>query len=408
MRCIFTICAKNYLARARVLMASVRRHEPDARRLVVLSDRVDGYLDPGAEDFEILEIERLPIADLRALCFRYDIMELATAVKPSVLRHLLAGGCDEAIYLDPDTRLYRPLVAVTQALRAGATGALTPHALEPLPPRQLVGNAVLQRAGAYNLGFVALTPAPEVLAALRWWEERLRHYCRRDQSAAGEFVDQKWMDLWPLLCPGTALLRDPGLNVAYWNLDQRPLRRRGDTWYAGEAPLTFLHFSGFNPGPPMVVSQHRRDLDEAGLGVGAELFHHYAASLQRADLAGTQDWPYAFGQFRDGRPLPFVLRQFHREVLEPCLGDPFDSACERFAELPGGGGTDQPVTRLMAFLLERNEGLARHFRLDEPLQRAAYWRWFLAEAATYFSLPRWLIEATASAHGRLAARAAAS
>ena len=90
MRCIFTICAKNYLARARVLMDSVRQFEPDARRLVVLSDRVDGLLDPAGEDFEILEVERLPIVDLRALCFRYDIMELATAIKPTVLRHLLA------------------------------------------------------------------------------------------------------------------------------------------------------------------------------------------------------------------------------------------------------------------------------------------------------------------------------
>src|SRR5690606_38681659 len=111
--CIFTICAKNYLARARILMDSLQRFEPDALRLVVLSDRIEGAFDPAAETFEVLEIERLPIADLRGMCFRYDVMELATAVKPSVLRHLLtAAGFERVIYLDPDTQLLAPLDSV--------------------------------------------------------------------------------------------------------------------------------------------------------------------------------------------------------------------------------------------------------------------------------------------------------
>jgi len=394
-RTIFTICAKNYLAQARVLMDSVRRHEPAARRVVVLSDRLDGSFDPATEAFEVLEIEALPIPDLRRMCFRYDILELATAVKPSVLRHLLRQpGCRDVVYLDPDIRLYGPLAALDQALAVGASGALSPHSLEPLPPGRQVGNATFQAAGAYNLGFLALAPAPEVLAALDWWEERLRRHCRRDRIGSGEFVDQKWMDYWPLRCPGTAILRDAGMNVAYWNLDQRPLRQVGDAWFAGAAPLVFLHFSGFRPGPPMIASTHRTELDESALGEGAALFHDYARRLRDAGLETARTWPYAFGQLDDGRPIPFVLRQFFREELEPCAEDPFAADWSRFTEavVRQGSTDDPPLSRFMAFLAERNPDLGRHFRLDAASGRAAYRRWFAQQAASHFGLPPWLCD----------------
>ena len=45
----FTICAKNFLAYARTLHASVREHHPDARFYVALCDRIDGMIDPAAE-----------------------------------------------------------------------------------------------------------------------------------------------------------------------------------------------------------------------------------------------------------------------------------------------------------------------------------------------------------------------
>jgi len=401
--CIFTICAKNYLARARVLMDSLRRHEPSAARIVVLSDRLEGAFDPAGEDFEVLEIEQIAIPDLKGLCFRYDVMELATAVKPSVLLHLLRDrGFGRVAYIDPDTQLLAPLASPAAALDAGAEAALTPHALEPLALGRQFDNAVLQRAGAYNLGFIALRDTPAVRAGLAWWQERLRLHCRRDQPP-GEFVDQKWMDLWPLLCPATALLRDPGLNVAYWNLDQRPLRRRAGTWFAGEAPLAFMHFSGFQPGPPLVPSVHRRGLAEADLGEGAQLFHDYARQLRDAGLATTATWPYAFGRFADGRPIPFVLRQFHREMLEPLDGDPFVLPAAFHTDWPAGGradGTPGELTAFMLFLLRRHSELQRHFPLSGAAATAAYRRWFLAEGASYFGLPRWLLDATAE---RLAA-----
>lgn len=343
---IFTICAKNYLAQARVLMDSLRRHEPAAERILVLSDRLDGAFDRAAEDFTVIEAAELGIAELAAMAFRYDIMELATAIKPSAFRHLLERrGYRRAVYLDPDIRLYAPLAPVWEALDGGAGSALTPHALAPLPGTRQLGDQSFLQSGVYNLGFLAAAASPEVLAALAWWEGRLVRHCRRTHLADGEFVDQKWMELWPLHCPAAAILRHPGLNVAYWNLDQRPLSQVAGTWMAGEAPLIFLHFSGLKAGPPLVVSSHRSELQESALGAGARLFHDYVRALRAAGLETAGAWPYAFAGFADGSPIPFALRRAFRERLEPFAGDPFRSRAAIEAALRGGAAVSAAVSR---------------------------------------------------------------
>ena len=49
-----TIIAKNYVAQARILAASFRRHHRDGRCFVLIVDEVDGYVDPAAEPFELV------------------------------------------------------------------------------------------------------------------------------------------------------------------------------------------------------------------------------------------------------------------------------------------------------------------------------------------------------------------
>ena len=79
---VCTIVAKNYLAHARVLMESVRRHDPSVRRIVFLVDRVDGYFKPSQEPFELILSEDLGLPDSEWFHFKYSVMELSTAVKP--------------------------------------------------------------------------------------------------------------------------------------------------------------------------------------------------------------------------------------------------------------------------------------------------------------------------------------
>ena len=126
-----TIVAKNYLAYARVLMDSLRRHHPDAAAYVLLVDDPTGFFDPAKEPFTVLQLADIPLPRPRELCFRYELLELATAVKPFFMAQLFARGHSPVIYLDPDIRLYRPLDRVLAAL-SEAQVALTPHITAPL------------------------------------------------------------------------------------------------------------------------------------------------------------------------------------------------------------------------------------------------------------------------------------
>ena len=57
---------------------------------------------------------------------------------------------------------------------------------------------------------------------------------------------RSWL-VWALVIGGDlAIVNDPGVNVAYWNLDERPLALRGERWFAGGVPLRLFHFSGFD------------------------------------------------------------------------------------------------------------------------------------------------------------------
>src|SRR5512132_3746728 len=104
---VFTIVAKNYLAAARTLMASVKRWHPEFLCFVVLVDRIDGCFDAEKEDFQIIASEDLDIADSKWFHFKYSILELSTAVKPYACELLFEKyGLSSLVYLDPDIRLY--------------------------------------------------------------------------------------------------------------------------------------------------------------------------------------------------------------------------------------------------------------------------------------------------------------
>jgi len=86
---ICTIFAKNYLAAARVLTASFLHHHPDGRVYGLLCDRLDGYFDPRNEQFTTIYLEDLGIPELSEMIFKYNILELSTAVKAKLLHNLL-------------------------------------------------------------------------------------------------------------------------------------------------------------------------------------------------------------------------------------------------------------------------------------------------------------------------------
>src|SRR4051812_10327865 len=91
---VCTIIAKNYLAYARVLGRSLAEHQPDARFKVLIIDDIEGYVDPAGEPFDVVTIDQLDIDGFARMAVMYSVLELSTAVKPWLLRWMLANSSD--------------------------------------------------------------------------------------------------------------------------------------------------------------------------------------------------------------------------------------------------------------------------------------------------------------------------
>lgn len=356
---VCTIISKNYLAAARVLMEGIARHAPEADRVVLLVDRVDGCFAPERENFRLILSSELDIPDSRWFHFKYTILELNTAVKPFLIERLMSEGYDAVVYLDPDIQIHSPMEEVWGALEQ-ANAVLTPHLDQPVEDDKQPGEIDILRTGAYNLGFIGLRRSAETCGFLRWWGRRMERFCVVDLNN-GLFVDQKWMDLLPGMLEPVRVLRHPGYNVAYWNIHGRLIEQNAGGYKVNGRPLCFFHFSGFHPRRPERFSKHQNRFELADLPQAAqELCAGYASALIAAGFDDAAKWPYAYGVFADGRPIVDTGRRIWWELpeLRRAIADPFsEEGGKRIREawnemIPDPAGLWSGYTRLGWWLFE--------------------------------------------------------
>lgn len=317
---VCTIAASNYLGRVRVLAESVRRTGIDHDLSVFLIDDPDATTPTEGEPFTLLRLDDLPLERswFAQMTVYYSVTELATAVKPWVLAGLIdgaAGPATSVAYLDPDTELFAPLDDIWEACSADDAIMLTPHALQPFPIDDMaIGERMLLLSGTYNLGFIAVPASAHGRRFTDWWSQRLRFDALVSPST-GLFTDQRWIDLIPPLF-ATTVVDDPGMNVAYWNLHERPLAVDGSTWTAAGVPLRMFHYSGFDPSQPDQVSVHQstnpRVVRSDSPALGA-LLDRYAELVTKATTGACA--PYRWSHLPNGIRLTDMLRRLYRSEL---------------------------------------------------------------------------------------------
>ncbi|HVO11059.1 MAG TPA: glycosyltransferase [Vicinamibacteria bacterium] len=309
-----TIVARNYLPYARALAESLREAHPACRLNVLV---LDGRAAPSdAARFRALALaDVLPEEEERhRLAFMYDVTELATAVKPLLLRRLVGETGEAVLFFDPDVQVLGPAAALWPLARESGI-LLTPHVLAPIPDDGLgVSDVFVARAGQFNLGFIGVAPGAEPF--LEWWWQRLRRHCVSDPDS-GLFVDQRWVDFVPSLFPRHAVLRHPGCNVAYWNLHEREVERRDGRLLVNGQPLVFFHWSGLDPWTTHVLSRHQGPNPRILLSERPrirELCEAYVALLRRHGLEPVAP-PYGHARLPDGTAIDAIMRRLYREEL---------------------------------------------------------------------------------------------
>lgn len=323
-RAACTIVSWNYLQYAKVLAQSFKRYHPEYEFHVLLVDRAPNGLDLSSQIFKMTTVEELSIPHFESVAFRFGILELNTNVKPTFLKYLLNSGIDQVLYLDPDISVYASLEPIFDLLdQFGAL--LTPHCLSANSEAPYA-EVLLLVNGVYNLGFIGVSASGESREFLDWWEYRCLNL-GYDERWSGLFVDQKWINLAPCYFKSVHILRDPGCNVAYWNLHERRLTRDGERWIVNDdAPLSFFHFSGIAVDGGNRISRHTEQFDLTSRQDLVELFAEYRDRLAMANQPAYPDYRYAYGYFSNGKLINKLQRAAYAANLDRFQGsDPFDA-----------------------------------------------------------------------------------
>jgi len=247
MNCFCTIVTRSHLPYARALAESLRTSGNPEKLLVLVADA--DRANEAIEGCTPLTLAELNPAPPDAMTVYYDGFELCNALKPFLIAHALRTGAQQVIYLDADILCVGPFARIW----SGPPSALqlTPHHLQP-PSLALsyIRESEVADMGFLNGGFARWQAGAATDAILGWMMERfpVQGFCDRSH---GMFVDQKLLPLLLAYFPAdVAILRDPGLNVAFWNLHERAVSLLNGVPMVAGSPVLFFHMSGYRLAEP--------------------------------------------------------------------------------------------------------------------------------------------------------------
>lgn len=325
-KCMCTIVAKNYISFARTLCESFLKHNPSGKCYVLVVDEIKSYIDSTQDAFEVLTIEQLNIPNLREFCFKYNITELCTAVKPFFMKHLLESeGMDSLLYFDPDILVINPLDGLYHSLLKNDI-ILTPHLDTDFPDDgKRPNDSIIMQSGIFNLGFIGIRNNNNSINFLTWWQNKLYNKCLIDRLA-GFFVDQKFMDYAFVLFPNIGIIKDTGYNVAYWNIHSRVIEEIDNTWTCNGKPLYFYHFSNYRAENPENLSGFQNRYNLSSIPALRKLFLLYRTLLEDNGYQTSRLFPYTYGYFNTGLSIHNIVRKYYRSGMFTTNNseDPFD------------------------------------------------------------------------------------
>lgn len=186
----------------------------------------------------------------------YDITEYSTSIKPWVFTYFLNEFSPQsATYIDPDIQFFGSLDPdQINGPLPGTDCVVTPHVLtDSLNSVQHPTLQNIRSCGSYNFGFVHFENTSRSRQVLDFWKRQLV-YNSLNWLEENLFTDQRFGDIFPSMC-SVWVNRNPALNVAYWNTQERLVHARDDGTIqvrlldgieedAKDHPLVFFHFSG--------------------------------------------------------------------------------------------------------------------------------------------------------------------
>lgn len=282
-----TVASLRQLASVRVLAKSFADHHPGAACHALLVDCDDELLAEVGDLARFADGARFVLptdigigtAEIARLRTAFTPDELCAVLRPRLMRWLVTQATTNGpvLYLDPSVLVVAPIVAPVLAGLVDHSLVLVPRVLRPLPEDGLRPDAAeLRTAGMFDPALVAVNRgATDFLTA--WAEHALR-------APHDAFLDGAAVLL------RHHILRDPGIGLSVWNAAQRPMNAdEHGAVTVGGAPLRTLHFDGFDPQRPWLLSADVAERPRVLLSehrLLARLCAAYVAALSAATQTG--------------------------------------------------------------------------------------------------------------------------
>ncbi len=237
----YTICTLSHLFQAEVLVNSLRKQHPDAVIKIGLVDKLTDDIDLSPlGNAEIVEVDKIAIPDFEAMQSRYKIFELCFASKPFYALYFFKKypELNKQIYIDTDIFVFDKFDAIDQKLNDHSV-IITPHITQAVSDGHKLERFVLG-AGIFNAGFFAVNRSKESFEFLNWFADKLVTQC------IGGVGDQVWLSLVPAFFDNVLIEKNPGYNMAGWNVMHRFITKNNDRLLVNNVPLVFYHYSGFD------------------------------------------------------------------------------------------------------------------------------------------------------------------
>lgn len=290
---VFTICSNNYLSEAIVLGDSLTSNglNRDCFK-IYLADKFSQEIDYSSIVYDIIEVESTVIPDFEKIKESYNIIEFNTAVKPSLFKALMNDFPNENLfsYLDPDIYVISDFEKCVTAEIEKNSILLTPHITEPLSINTLPFENDFLNYGIYNLGFLAVLRAEETFNFLHWWEQRTINMGVINVEN-GLFVDQLWINLVPIFFSKVKITYNLGLNVAFWNINQRKIEKKSKLYYVRNYELIFIHFSSLDFKNRRLTKKNHSTKENIVL---KEIVEEYCNKLENANYLFYKTIPYHY------------------------------------------------------------------------------------------------------------------